>query len=238
LGIFTVSSSLVSGSLPDMTVWRHVSVLFFANNMLSGSFFAAQLPSKASYFDASFNRLSADTLQLSSLPATMIFVDLSHNLYQGLLLKTSDLTVQLSQSTSLVVNLKGNHIYCPLPGRSELPAKLDLLTDRCEIDYRSLIPYGTALVCALVLAFAVFLLAKCRFKQIYTRVLSWMLLPRFLFAKYCVVYLVSVYSLVTVALSFNSTVSALAIDSQDSCILVNLKQFWINQISQSFFYLY
>ena len=233
-GIVTVNASLVSGSLPDMTFWRNVTVLSFAHNMLSGSFSAAQLPPKIIYFDASYNRLSGDTLQLNALPATVSSVDLSHNLYQGLLLKASDLTVQLSQSTSLVVNLKGNHIYCPLPGKSELPSKLDLLTDRCEIDYRSLIPYGTALACMLVVALAVFLLVKCRFKQIYTRVLAWMLLPRFWLAKYCVIYLVSVYSLVTMALNFSSMVSALAIESPDTCSLVNLKQLWNNQIPSSF----
>ena len=135
-GIFTVSSSLVSGSLPDMTFWRNVTVLSFANNALSGSFSAAKLPPKTSFLNASFNRLAADTLQLSALPATMTLVDLSFNLYQGLLLKASELTVQLSHSTSLVVNLKGNHIYCPLPGNSELPAMLDLLTARCEIDLK------------------------------------------------------------------------------------------------------
>ena len=173
-------------------------------------------------------------LQLEELPSAMSLLDLSHNLYQGLLLKASDLTVQLSQSTSLVVNMKGNHIYCPLPGKSELPSQLDLLSDRCEIDYRSLIPYGSVLACLLVVALSVFLLVKCRFKQLFTRVLAWMLLPRFLYAKYCVLYLVSVYSLVTMALSFNSTVSALAIDSPDSCSLVNLKQLWIDQIPTRF----
>ena len=131
LDFFTVSDSLVSGSLPDMTLWRNVTVLSFAANKLSGSFTAAQLPPKTSNFNVSSNRLSADTLQLSALPSTMTLLDLSHNLYQGLLLKASDLAVQLSLSTSLVVNLKGNHIYCPLPGKSELPSKLDLLTDRC-----------------------------------------------------------------------------------------------------------
>ena len=230
LGIFTISYSFISGSLPDMTFWRNVTVVSFANNKLSGSFSAALLPPKISYFDASFNRLSASTLRLSALPATINLVDLSHNLYQGLLLKASELTVQLSQSTSLVVNLKGNHIFCPLPGKSELPSKLDLLTDRCEIDYRSLIPYGTALVCAFVVTLAVFLAVKFGFKQIYTRALNWMLLPRFLFAKYCVLYLVSVFLFVNMVLSFNSIVSALAIDSPDSCSLVNLKQLWINQI--------
>ena len=234
LRIFTVSSSLISGSLPDMTFWRNVTVLSFANNKLSGSFVAAQLPPNSVYFNASWNRLSENTLQLNALPATITLMDLSFNLYQGLLLKSSDLTVQMSQSTSLVVNLKGNHIFCPLPGNSELPSNMDLLADPCEIDYSSLIPYGTALVCALVTALTVFLLGKCRFKRIYTRVLTWMLLPRFLFAKYCAMYFVSVFSLVNLALNFNSMISALAVDSPDSCSLVNLKQLWINEIPAGF----
>ena len=160
----------------------------------------------------------------------MTLVDLSYNLYRGILLKASDLTVQMSMSTSLVVNVKGNHIYCPLPGKSELSSSLDLLTDRCEIDYHSLFPYGIALACALVTALTVFLLGKCRFKRIYSRVLSWMLLPRFFVAKYCVLYFVTVLSLVNVVLSFYSMVWALAVDSPDSCSLVNLKQLWINKI--------
>ena len=236
LGIFTVSASLVSGSLPDMTFWRNVTVLSFADNKLSGSISAAQLPPKTSYFDVSGNWLSADTLQLSALPPTITLVDLSHNLYQGLLLKASDLAVHLSQSTFLLVNLKGNHIYCPLPGNSELPSNIHLITDRCEIDYHSLFPYGTALACALMSAFFVFLLGKCRFKQIYTRVLTWMLHPRFLLAKYCVIYFVGVFLLVNTVLSFYSMVSALEIDSPDSCSLVNLKQLWINKIPYRFAY--
>ena len=234
VGRVVVSATCVSGSLPDMTLWRDVTWLSFANNKLSGSFSAALLPPKTSYFNSSFNRLSGDTLQLSSLPASINLVDLSHNLYQGLLLKASDLTVQLSQSTSLVVNLKGNHIFCPLPGKSELPSNIGLLTDQCEIDYQSLFPYGTALACALVLALIVFLLVKCRFKQIYTRIRSWVVLPRFLCAKYCVMYSVSLFSLVNIVLSFYSMVSALEVDSPDSCSLFNLKQLWINNIPPSF----
>ena len=212
-----------------MTSWHNVTVLSFSGNLLSGSFSAAKLPPKSSNFDASSNRLSADTLQLSALPPAMALVDLSYNSYQGLLLKASDLAVQLSLSTSLVLNIKGNQIYCPLPGKSEVPEILNLLTDRCEVDYRSLFPYGTALACALVAAFAVFLLGKCWFKQMYTRVLLWMLAPRFLLAKYSVLYFISVFSLVNIALSFNSMIGALAIASPDSCSLLNLKQLWIKQ---------
>ena len=233
-GIFSVSASLVSGSLPDMSFWRNVTVLSLAGNKLSGTFSAERLPPKTSYFNASSNRLSADTLQLSALPATTTLVDLSRNLYQGLSLKASDLTVQVSLSTSLVVNLEGNHIFCPLPGKSELPSNLDLLTDRCEIDYHRLIPYGTSLACVLVVALATFLLGKCHFKQIYTRVLTWILQPRLLFAKYCVIYLIKVLSLVSMVWSFCNMFSALEVESPDSCSLVNLKQLWINNIPAVF----
>ena len=231
-GTFVVRSSFVSGSLPDMAFWSNVTSLSLANNKLSGSFSAAQLPPKTSYFKASSNRLSADTQQLGALPATTTLLDLSHNLYQGLLLKASDLTVQLSLSTSLVVNMKGNHIYSPLPGKSEIPSSLDL---RCEIDYHSLFPYGTALACALVLTLAVCLLDKCHRLQIYTRVITCMMHPRWSFAKYCLIYLVSAFSLVNMVESFCGMFSALAIDSPNNCSLVNLKQFWINKIPWSFF---
>ena len=106
LGIFAVSVSLVSGSVPDKTLWRNVTVF---------SFSAAKLPSKTSFFNASSNWFSAPTLQLNAFPATISFVDLSQICSRDYCWK---LTVQLSQSTSLVVNLKGNHIYCPLPEAS------------------------------------------------------------------------------------------------------------------------
>ena len=234
LGIFTVSNSMVSGTLPDMTLWRNVTVLSFAGNQLSGSFLASQLPPKSSYFDISWNGVSDDRLQLSGLPVTMTLLDLSHNAYQGLLLKASDLTVQLSVSTSLVLNMKGNQIYCPLPGKSELLSYLNLLTDRCVTDYRGLFPYGAALACALVVSLAVFLLGKFCFKQRFSRLRSWMLLPRFLLAKYCVMYFISVFSLVNIVLTYHSMTVALALDSLDSCSLVNLNQLWINKIPFDF----
>ena len=237
LGIFTISNSLVSGSLPDMTSWGNVSALSFASNKLSGSFLASQLPPKSSYFDISLNWLSADRLQLSALPATMSLVDLSYNSYQGLLLTASDLTVQPPQSNVLVMNMKGNQIFCPLPGKSELPSNFDLLTDRCVTDYFGLFPYGTVLASVLVAALVVFLLGKCCFKQIFKRVLSWRLLPQFLLAKHCVVYAISAVSLVNIVQSFYSMFSALAFVSPDNCSLVNLKQLWMYKVPFTFLWL-
>ena len=232
-GTFVVSDSLLSGSLPDMSLWLNVSVVAIAGNRLSGSFSVAFLPPKVAYFDASRNLFASDALLLNDIPATVSLLDLSYNMYKGLLLKLSDLRRPPS-SAVMVLNLKGNQIFCPLPGKSDLINGLDLLVDPCLTDFSALLPYGAALATAPMVAVLLLLLLRCHLKHPYNDVRACLMHQRFHLFKFGVFYASGVYSMVTVAMTFNSMLLALAVVSPDNCAQFNLKQMWINNMPQTF----